>query len=187
MTTMTDLAPPAATNPASSALTALAEQQLLCFALGQRNYAVGIDLVREILKAAPTTELPRMPRFVRGVMNLRGAVVPVIDLSARLGLGLMGVDRRTCIVIVELPVGGADHDAQRHKLGVMVDSVSEVIDAGAAPLEAVPQLGTHIAPEFISGMARIRGEFLPVLAMERVLDSEDLAQLIGKQSAVDVR
>jgi purine-binding chemotaxis protein CheW len=170
---------------ASNALSALCDQQLLCFMLGDRGYAVGIDAVREILKAVPTTELPRMPRFVRGVMNLRGAVVPVIDLSARLGLGLMGVDRRTCIIIVELPVGNGP-DALLHKLGVMVDSVNEVIDAGAAQIEAVPQLGTHIPPEFISGMARIRGEFLPVLAMDRVLDSDDLAHLIGQQPTVTV-
>jgi purine-binding chemotaxis protein CheW len=182
---MNELAPPPPMAASSSPLAALAEQQLLCFVLGDRGYAVGIDVVREILKAVPTTELPRMPRFVRGVMNLRGAVVPVIDLSARLGLGLMGVDRRTCIIIVELPVGSGP-DALLHKLGVMVDSVNEVIDAGAAQIEAVPQLGTHIPPEFITGMARIRGEFLPVLAMERVLDSDDLAQLIAHQPTVTV-
>lgn len=185
---MNELAPHGVSAAATSPLAALAEQQLLCFVLGERSYAVGIDVVREILKAVPTTELPRMPRFVRGVMNLRGAVVPVIDLSARLGLGLMGVDRRTCIIIVELPVNSsAGHDALRHKLGVMVDSVNEVIDAGSAQIEAVPQLGTHIPPEFISGMARIRGEFLPVLAMERVLDSDDLAHLIAQQPTVTVR
>ena len=152
---MNELAVPSSTASASP-LAMLAEQQLLCFVLGDRGYAVGIDVVREILKAVPTTELPRMPRFVRGVMNLRGAVVPVIDMSARLGLGLMGVDRRTCIIIVELPVGNGP-DALLHKLGVMVDSVNEVIDAGAA------------------------------LAMDRVLDSDDLAHLIGQQPTVTVR
>jgi len=149
--------------------------QLLRLAVGARMYAVPIERVREILKVTQLTVLPLMPEFVRGVMNLRGAVVPVIDLGARLGGAATALARRTCVVIVEQR--SAEGAAQT--MGVLVDAVHEVVDTTDADLEPVPQLGTEIASEFLAAMARLRGEIVPVLALERVLDEEALTQAIA--------
>jgi purine-binding chemotaxis protein CheW len=138
-------------------------------------YAVPIERVREILKVSQLTVLPLMPTFVRGVMNLRGAVVPVIDLGARLGGAPTILARRTCVVIVEQ----RSADGASQTLGVLVDAVHEVVEAAGTDIEPVPQLGTEIASEFLAGMARLRGEIVPVLAMERVLDEDALTQAIA--------
>ncbi len=150
--------------------------QYLRFALGAEMYAIGIDAVREILKVVQMTELPLMPDFVRGVMNLRGAVVPVIDLSARLGLHITPIDRRTCIVIVEV---GAQPGSSGQILGMLVDAVHEVVACTPAEMEAVPALGTQVDPDFLIGMARVRGQIVPVLDIDRTLELDELAQLIA--------
>lgn len=149
--------------------------QLLRFAVGQERYAVRIDAVREILEVARTTPLPLMPSFVRGVMNLRGAVVPVIDLGARLGMDATTLGRRSCVVIVET-CGNADVPAMR--LGMLVDAVYEVFDALPDALEPVPRLGTRIDPAFIRSMARVRGQTTAELNLDTVLDATALAALI---------
>lgn len=149
--------------------------QLLRLAVGARMYAVPIERVREILKVTQLTALPLMPEFVRGVMNLRGAVVPVIDLGARLGGGATALARRTCVVIIEQ----RSTDGTAQTMGVLVDAVHEVVDTTDADLEPVPHLGTEIAAEFLAAMARLRGEIVPVLALERVLDEEALTQAIA--------
>lgn len=153
-------------------------QQYLRFALGNGLYAVPIASVREILELSPTTALPLVPDFVRGVMNLRGAVVPVIDLAARFGLPPTVVGRRTCIVVVEVP-SLHDPSLAPQVLGLMVDAVHEVLETEGAALDEVPPLGTAIAPQFIEGIARSRGAMVSVLNLPRALDGEELAQLIA--------
>lgn len=153
-----------------------AVRQFLRLALGADKYAVQIAAVREILQVAPTTPLPLMPSFVRGVMNLRGAVVPVVDLGARLDLAATDVGRRTCVVIVDLP--GADEERPQ-TLGVLVDAVYEVFDAPAADQEPVPRLGTRIDPGYIRSMVRVRGESTPELDLGAILDQQLLAKLIA--------
>jgi purine-binding chemotaxis protein CheW len=149
-------------------------KQYLRFRLGQDLFAVAIDAVREILQVGAMTALPLMPPMVRGVMNLRGAVVPVIDLAARLELATASIGRRSCIVIVEI----ADPaDGQSHTVGVLVDAVYEVFEL--LDLEPCPAFGTPIAPDFIAGMARRDGGVLAVLAFERALAQDDLAQLVS--------
>ncbi len=151
-------------------------QQYLRFALGSESYAVGIDSVREILQVEMMTAVPLMPSFVRGVMNLRGAVVPVIDLSQRLAVAGSAVGRRSCVVIVDI-----DDDESTHTLGVMVDAVYEVFEVPA--LEAAPAFGTPIDPAFIAGMARLDSQVLAVLNLDRVLAQEDLSQLVAAHVA----
>lgn len=158
-------------------------RQFLRFALGEDIYAVPIDAVREILELGPSTPLPLMPAFVRGVMNLRGAVVPVIDLAARLGLPPAVPGRRSCIIVVEVPAPEhADHGAQ--VIGLMVDAVHEVLDADADELEEPPALGNRIDPRFMAGIARHRGDMVPVLNLPRTLALDELADLIGQPLAV---
>jgi purine-binding chemotaxis protein CheW len=150
--------------------------QLLRLAVGRSMFAVPIDLVREILKVGQMTTLPLMPSFVRGVMNLRGAVVPVIDLGARLTGEPSSPSRRTCVVVVEIRNRG---DGPTQVMGVMVDAVHEVVNATDAQIEPVPSLGTAIRADFLAAMARLRKELVPVLALEQILDEAALTQAIA--------
>jgi purine-binding chemotaxis protein CheW len=150
--------------------------QLLRFAIGNERYALRIDAVREILEVARTTPLPLMPDFVRGVMNLRGAVVPVIDLAARLGFAPAVVGRRSCVIVVDTSAG---EDGTVHRTGLLVDAVYEVFDIAAHELEPVPRLGTRIDATFIRSMTRARGQSTPELNLDTVLDQAALSALIS--------
>ena len=155
----------------------MAAQQFLRFALGEERYAVRIDAVREILEVTQMTPLPRLPQFVRGVMNLRGAVVPVVDLGARLGLPPTEVGRRTCVVIVDV---GASEEGAAQTMGMLVDAVYEVFDSALADQEVVPRLGTRIDPAFIRCMVRVRGQATPELDLQAILDQRALTDLIAE-------
>jgi purine-binding chemotaxis protein CheW len=148
--------------------------QYLRFALGPGRYAVGLDRVQEILEVGALTPVPLMPDCVRGVMNLRGAVVPVIDLGRRLGLELTRIGRRTCIVVVDL--GGATSDSAS-PMGMLVDAVDEVFAASDMEHEAVPPLGTAVEPRYLRSLVRVRGEATPELDLPAVLDP---AALVGR-------
>lgn len=153
--------------------------QYLSIALGRDLYALRIDMVREILEVTQMTPLPLMPDFVRGVMNLRGIVVPVIDLSARLGLSMTLVGRRTCVVIVDIT---APDDGASQTLGVLVDAVQEVFDTTSVDQEPVPRLGTGVDADFLRSMVRVRGRALPELDLAAILDLHTLSSLIGQHA-----
>ena len=158
-----------------------APSQYLTFALGGEMFAVGILNVKEIIEYGNLTEIPMMPTFIRGVINLRGAVVPVIDLSARFGGSGSTVSRRTCIVIVELGDG-----EERQDLGVIVDAVNEVLEIPRADIEPPPSFGARIRADFIQGMGKVDGHFVIILNVERVLSTEEitlLASMNGDASA----
>ncbi|MEK8033732.1 chemotaxis protein CheW [Ideonella sp. DXS29W] len=159
-----------------------ASQQLLRFALGDDAYGAPIDRIREILEVPPTTEMPRMPSFVLGVMNLRGAVVPVIDLGARFGLAATRIGRRSCVIVVDSSTEPTNGSA-RQPLGLLVDAVHEVLDIDAGALAPAPSLGTRIAPEFIAAVTRARDQLLTIIDLDRALNSDDLAQLISAEAA----
>ena len=168
---------------------------LLRMAVGTEAVAVSIDEVREILEVGRLTALPRTPDFVRGVMNLRGAVVPVIDLVARLGQPPAQIGRRSCVVVVETSGSAAgeaddgdddsdgDGDGHHHGeslvVGLLVDAVFEVFDAPPGDFEPVPPLGTTIDASYLIGMSRVRNEVIGVLALDRVLAQQELTALIG--------
>ena len=147
-----------------------APSQYLTFTLGGEMFAVGILNVKEIIEYGNLTEIPMMPTFIRGVINLRGSVVPVIDLAARFGRERLRSGRRSCIVIVEV-----NGDAGTQTLGVMVDGVSEVIDIAAADIEPAPSFGARIRTDFIAGMARREGRFVILLEVGRVFSIDELA------------
>ena len=144
--------------------------QYLTFSLGGEMFAVGILNVKEIIEYGHLTEIPMMPTFIRGVINLRGSVVPVIDLSARFGGKTTEVSRRTCIVIVEVSDG-----EMRHDIGIMVDAVSEVLDIPAGDIEPAPSFGARIRTDFISGMGKINGKFVVLLDVNRILSIDEVA------------
>jgi purine-binding chemotaxis protein CheW len=151
-------------------------QQYLTFTLNTELFAVGILNIKEILEYGQLTEIPMMPAFIRGVINLRGAVVPVIDLSARFGARPTEIGRRTCIVIVELTQTIDDADV-RQDIGIIVDSVNEVLEIPASEIEPAPAFGARIRADYIQGMGKVAGRFVIILALGRVLSVDEMSQL----------
>lgn len=162
------------------ALAVAGPQQYLTFQLGGEMFAVGILNVKEIIEYGAVTEIPMMPRCIRGVINLRGAVVPVIDLTARFGGTATLAGRRTCIVILELP----ENEGQQ-VIGVVVDAVSEVLEIAGAAIEPPPSFGAKIRADFIRGMGKVKDRlsrdpaerFVIILDVARVLASDEMALL----------
>lgn len=150
----------------------LVASQFLTFQLAEGSYAIDISSVREIIQPSPMTTVPLMPAFVRGIINLRGAVLPVIDLQARLGKGPAVTGKKTCIVIFDTQRGD-----DRVELGLLVDAVSEVIDIPANDIELPPMFGNAIQRDFIAGMGKVGGKFVIILNPEKALDVEDMARL----------
>ena len=171
---MTQLVPSRAQDRAVTVKVEPAPAQYLTFTLGGEMFAVGILNVKEIIEYGNLTEIPMMPAFIRGVINLRGSVVPVIDLSARFGGKSAELGRRTCIVIVEV----ADADTQ-HDIGIMVDAVSEVLDIPNSEIEPPPTFGAKIRADFIFGMGKVVGKFVIILNINKVLSVDEIAQLTG--------
>jgi len=154
----------------------------LNFMLGGEEFALPILDVTEIMEFRSLTVVPMMPAFIRGVINLRGRVVPVIDMAARFGRGSTEVARRTSIIIVEVVLG----DGESHHLGIMVDGVNKVVYLGAEDIEPPPAFGAGIRSDFISGMARYNGEFIIVLDVRRVLSMEEMVELSETESAAAI-
>lgn len=146
--------------------------QYLTFRLGAELYAIGILNIKEIMEYGAITTVPMLPAFIGGVINVRGAVVPVIDLLARFGKGASQVTKRTCIVILDLETEG-----EMQSVGVMVDSVSEVVEILAADIEPAPTFGAGIRADFIRGMGKIAGKFVVILDVGRVLSVEEISAL----------
>jgi purine-binding chemotaxis protein CheW len=161
---------------AVAAVVEEAPAQYLTFSLHGEMFAVGILNVKEIIEYGNLTEIPMMPPFIRGVINLRGAVVPVIDLSCRFGNAVTEIGKRTCIVIVEV-LEGTGADEFRHDLGIMVDAVSEVIEIPAGEIEPPPSFGAKIRADFIHGMGKVAGKFVIILNIIKVLSVEEIAML----------
>ena len=146
--------------------------QHLSFRVRQARYALPIDLVREIIEYGQITTVPMMPSCIHGVINLRGNVVPVLDLAARLGNELTVPGKRTCIVIIELEL-----NELQQRIGLVVDAVDAVLDIDAADVETAPTFGAGIRTDFIAGMARDERGFTIMLDVRRVLSLEDILEL----------
>ncbi len=150
------------------------QHQYLTFMLNSEIFAIGILRIKEIIEYGNLTEVPRMPDFIRGVINLRGAVVPVIDLGSRFGKQASTVSRRTCIVIIEV-----EHDGTQQVVGVMVDAVNEVLDIPATEIEPAPSFGAKIRADFIRGMGKVDGKFVIILNVDHVLSLDEMSSLAG--------
>lgn len=170
---MTNLVPQG-TSPLSVAVEE--SRQYLTFTLGGEVFAVGILNVKEIIEYGSLTEIPMMPPFIRGVINLRGSVVPVIDLTARFGGTPAEIGRRTCIVIVEMTQTVEGNDI-RQDIGVIVDCVNEVLEIPAQEIEPPPAFGAKIRADFIQGMGKVAGKFVIILNVERVLSVDEMTML----------
>lgn len=151
--------------------------QYLTFMLGGEVFAVGILAIKEIIEYGQLTEVPRMPEFIRGVINLRGAVVPVVDLGARFGKAPTQVSRRTCIVIVEV----RDGDGYQ-VVGIMVDAVNEVLEIPAQNIEPPPAFGAKIRADFIAGMGKVDERFVIILNVDKVLSVDEISELASSRA-----
>jgi purine-binding chemotaxis protein CheW len=156
----------------NQAVAAEPQQQFLTFLLGGEPFAINILVIKEIIEYGNLTTVPLMPDFIRGVLNLRGQVLPVIDLAARFGRAPADVARRTCIVIIEM-----DNDGEKQDVGVVVDSVSEVMDIAQTAIQPSPAFGAKIRADFIEGMVEVAGRFIIILNVDRVLSLDEMALL----------
>lgn len=156
----------------SSELRLNGSMQYLTFMLGREIFALNILSVKEIIEYGQLTEVPKMPAFIRGVINLRGAVVPVIDLGARFDKGEVKVSRKTCVVIVEVEL-----EDSLHTVGVLVDAVNAVLDIENTQIEPAPSFGTHIRNDFINGMGKVDDKFIIILNVNKVLSLDEIADM----------
>lgn len=148
------------------------QQQYLTFMLGGETFAIGILAIKEIIEYGNLTEVPMMPDYIRGVINLRGSVVPVVDLSTRFGRKRTELSRRTCIVIIEVA-----SDQETQVVGVVVDAVNEVLEIPQDQIEPPPAFGAKIRTDFIRGMGKVDNKFVIILNVDNVLSIDDLALL----------
>jgi purine-binding chemotaxis protein CheW len=162
--------------------TAEEMDKYLCFLLNNKSYAINISRVKEIMEHTEITPIPMMPEFFRGAINLRGSVVPVIDISNRLGMGASQISKRTCIVIIEV-----ETDDEHLDVGVMVDAVSEVADIPSEHIEQAPSFGGRLETEFMHGMGKLNDNFVILLNVDRILSMEDVEMLkeIGDLSVTE--
>ena len=151
-------------------------KQFLTFRIGHEHYGLELSQTREIIEYGGITEIPLMPNFLRGVINLRGEVVPVIDLAVRLGRKPISVQRRTCIIVVELK-----SQEQNHVLGLLADAVSEVIELDETSIEDAPSFDANIRAEFILGIAKQGEQFIVLLNADNTLSIRELAHLVEAQ------
>jgi purine-binding chemotaxis protein CheW len=144
--------------------------QFLTFKLGDEVFALDISKVREVLDFTTVTKVPRTPEFMRGVINLRGSVVPVVDLRLKFGMTRTESSVNTCIIITEVTV---DNDTT--VLGTLADSVQEVLDLEPGSIAPAPKIGTKLKTEFIKGMGRRDDRFIIILDIDKVFSSDELS------------
>lgn len=178
---MTQMQTPSAQGNLPAVLDSMAHEpaQYLIFTLAGESFAIDILHIKEIIEYGALTEVPMMPESVRGVINLRGAVVPVIDLAAQFGRGCTKAGRRTCTVIVEI-----EQEGERHDMGLIVDAVNEVIEIAAVNVEPPPEFGHGLRTDFIAGMGKVDGKFVILLNIDKVLALSNLAALATTETAL---
>jgi purine-binding chemotaxis protein CheW len=155
--------------------TVMASSQYLTFKLDHELFAVDIAKVREVLEFTAVTKVPRTPDYMRGVINLRGNVVPVVDMRLKLGLSQTEKTVNTCVVITEVEV-----DGEKTVLGALADSVQEVIELDAGQIVPPPRMGTRIDTEVIRGMGKRDDHFLIILDIDRVFAGDAVCTLAGE-------
>lgn len=145
--------------------------QYLTFLLAEEQFAIAIVTIKEIIQYGQLTTVPFTPSYVRGVINLRGTVVPVIDLLALFGRGITTLSKRTCIVILTLFQEGETHD-----IGFMTDSVSAVLDIPDENIESPPAFGATVRNKFIEGMVKINQQFVTLLDVDKTFSLNEMAE-----------
>ena len=163
-----------------SAADTMEAMQYLTFKLGDEVFALDITKVREVLDFTTVTKVPRTPDFMRGVINLRGSVVPVVDLRLKFGMTKTENTVNTCVIITEVTV---DNDTT--VLGALADSVQEVLDLDAENIAPAPRIGTKLNTEFIRGMGKQNDRFVIILDIDKVFSVEELALAQGERACTE--
>jgi purine-binding chemotaxis protein CheW len=146
--------------------------QYLTFKLEDEIFALDISKVREVLDFTNITKVPRTPEFMRGVINLRGSVVPVVDMRLKFGMSRTEKTVNTCIIIVEVAV-----DGEKIILGTLADSVQEVLDLDTDHIEPAPRIGTRLKTEFIKGMGKRNTRFIIILDIDKIFSTDELTHV----------
>ena len=162
----------------ATAQSSAAPSQYLTFTLDKEQFAVDIHQVREVLEFTSITKVPRTPEFMRGVINLRGSVVPVVDLRLKFGLTRTEQSIDTCVIITEVESKG-----EKLVLGALADSVQEVLELEPGDIEPPPRMGTRVNIDFIRGMGKRDEKFLILLDLERVLTEDELRAVSGEEGS----
>ncbi len=151
--------------------------QYLTFMLDDEIYAIDIQQVREVLDFTEVTRVPRMPDYMRGVINLRGGVVPVVDLRLKFDMSCTEKTVDTCIIIMEITI-----DGETNLIGALADSVSEVLVLEPDQIEPAPKLGMRLKTEFIKGMGKKKEDFIIILDIDKVFSAEELVNISSEDS-----
>jgi purine-binding chemotaxis protein CheW len=149
------------------------EGKYLTFSMDREEYGIGILTIKGIIGMMRITPVPQTPEYVKGVINLRGKVIPVVDLRLRFGMDSNGYTERTCIIVVEI-----EHNSRTLQMGIVVDSVSEVLNIKGSDIEETPEFGTTLNADYILGIAKTTGSLEILLDIERVLSASEM-ELIG--------
>lgn len=153
----------------SAIAAAHSQSQYFTFFLAGEEYAIGILKVKEIIEYCELTRVPKTPRHVRGVINLRGSVVPIVDLAVKLGLPESPITKLTCIIIVEVDVEG-----EETVMGLIADSVNQVVDLIPDDVEPPPAFGTQVRVDYLSGLGKIGKKFVLILDIDKVLSTAEV-------------
>jgi purine-binding chemotaxis protein CheW len=158
----------------NQAITAMSDREgkYLTFTLDEEDYGIGILKIKEIIGMMPITPVPQTPEHVKGVINLRGRVIPVVDLRLRFGMDSIDYNERTCIIVVEI-----EGEAGTVMIGIVVDSVSEVLNIKAEEIEDTPTFGTKLNTDYILGMAKMEGGVKILLDIDSVLSSQEVEHI----------
>ena len=149
--------------------------QYLTFKVDEELYAINVTNIREVLEFQTVSKVPRMPEFMRGIINLRGSVVPVIDLKMKFGIGETEKSIDTSVIVTEIKI-----DDEEIVMGLLTDSVNEVVDIDSDKIEPAPNIGTKIDSSFIRGMGRKDEEFIIILNINKVLTNNELSELAAE-------
>lgn len=160
------------TKSAPSATPAALGGKYLTFHIGAGTYGIQVIQVREIMRMQPITSVPQMPEYIKGVLNLRGKIIPVVDLRVKFGMSEIRQDEHTCIIVVQIQVEGT---AMR-QMGVIVDGVEEVANISAADIEETPHFGQNFDTEHLMGMAKVRGTVITLLDTNKVVEGDLIKQ-----------
>ncbi len=154
----------------------VAANQYLTFTLDEEQYAVEVSRVMEVLEYTTITKVPRTLEFMRGVINVRGSVIPVVDLRLKFEMSATEKTIDTSIIVMEVEIGG-----ERVTLGCLADSVQEVISLDASQIEPAPQIGTKINTRFVKGIGKQNERFIIILDIDKVFSEEEIAAVTGEQ------
>lgn len=148
----------------------------LTFCLGKEDYGIPILKVREIIGMMEITHVPKTPEFIRGVINLRGKIIPIMDLRAKFGMEIKEYNERTCIIVVEVNI-----EEKRRQMGVVVDMVSEVLNIQKNEIEASLDYGATVEGDFLTGMGKIKGKVIMLLNIDKIVICDEMIDLFNSR------